>query len=67
MTHHKFRIGQHVCLVRDGLFGVKSGPYEILRALVNDGVDFEYHVRHLADGHQRMVRQSEILEEVPTV
>ncbi|WP_424811034.1 hypothetical protein [Roseococcus sp. YIM B11640] len=61
MTTHRYHTGQNVSLVPGRYFGVHSGPYRILRALLNDGVDFEYHVKHVANGHERMVRQSEIL------
>ncbi|WP_421991257.1 hypothetical protein [Roseococcus sp.] len=45
------------------MFKQKGGPYRVLRLLANDGVDLEYHVKHVGDGHERMVRQSEILGE----
>lgn len=63
MAHHKFGIGQNVALIPSGFFKAKSGPYRVLRLLANDGVDWEYHVKHVGDGHERMVRQSEILGE----
>lgn len=65
MAQHKFRVGQNVALIPSGFFGVKAGPYRILRVLANDGIDLEYHIKNLADGQERMVRQSEIFEEAP--
>lgn len=65
MAQHKFHVGQNVALIPSGFFGVKRGPYKVLRILANDGIDLEYHVKHVGDGHERMVRQSEILEETP--
>ncbi|TCH96453.1 hypothetical protein EJV46_20985 [Roseococcus sp. SYP-B2431] len=62
MAQHKFSVGQNVALVPSGFFNVKRGPYKVLRILANDGIDWEYHVKHVGDGHERMVRQSEILE-----
>lgn len=63
MAQHKFHIGQSVALIPNGFFKAKGGAYKVLRLLANDGVDWEYHVKHLGDGHERMVRQSEILGE----
>lgn len=63
MARHKFCVGQSVALIANGFFKAKSGPYKVLRILANDGVDWEYHVKHVGDGHERMVRQSEILGE----
>ena len=60
MPPHSFRIGQTVTLVPNEFLGVKHGLYAIVRLLANDGLDREYRVKHLADGHERVVRQSEI-------
>lgn len=67
MAQHKFQVGQNVALIPSGFFGVKLGPYKVLRILANDGIDWEYHVKHVGDGQERMVRQSEIFgEATPT-
>ena len=63
MALHKFCVGQSVALIANGFFRAKGGPYKVLRVLANDGIDWEYHVKHLGDGHERMVRKSEILGE----
>ena len=60
MPPHSFRIGQTVELIPSKFFGAKHGPYTILRLLPNDGLDREYRVKHLVDGHERVVQQSEI-------
>lgn len=65
MPPHSFRIGQTVALVPSEFFGVGRGPYAILRLLANDGLDREYRVKHLVDGHERVVQQSEIFGESP--
>lgn len=63
MAAHKFNVGQNIALIPGVLFNVKLGPYKVLRVLANDGIDWEYHVKHVADGQERVVRQSEIYGE----
>jgi len=63
MALHKFCVGQNVALIPNGFFKSKGGSYKVLRILANDGIDWEYHVKHVGDGHERMVKQSEILGE----
>ncbi len=63
MPPHSFRVGQTVTLVPSEFFGVRHGPYAILRLLANDGLDREYRVKHVVDGHERIVQQSEIFGE----
>jgi hypothetical protein len=63
MPPHSFRIGQTVELIPSRFFGAKHGLYAILRLLPNDGLDREYRVKHLGDGHERVVQQSEIFGE----
>lgn len=63
MPSHSFRVGQTVDLVPTTVFRARRGPYAILRLLPNDGLDREYRVKHLVDGHERVVQQSEIFGE----
>jgi hypothetical protein len=61
MPLHKFSIGQQVELVPGKLDGnVPRGAYTVLRQLPNDGADREYRVRNSADGHERVVRESQL-------
>jgi len=65
MPPHSFRIGQTVDLIPGRILGTKRGPFTILRLLPNDGLDREYRIEHLVDGHERVVRQSEIFGAAP--
>jgi len=65
MAPHSFRIGQTVDVSPGRMVGTKGGPFTILRLLPNDGLDREYRVKHVIDGHERVVHQSEIVGEVP--
>lgn len=61
MQRHSFEIGQNVELVA----GVLTPPgmighYTIVRLLPNDASDREYRVRSERDGHERVVRESQL-------
>jgi len=61
MPSHRFEIGQNVELLagfltpRDAL-----GHYTVVRLLPNDSPDREYRLRNNRDGHERVVRESQI-------
>ena len=58
---HRFRAGEHVELVPGKLDGnLPRGLFTVLRTLPNDGMDREYRLRHLADGHERVARESQM-------
>ncbi|MCZ8150330.1 MAG: hypothetical protein O9325_21040 [Roseomonas sp.] len=61
MPPHGFVIGQSVELTPGRLDGnVPRGTYTILRLLPNDAADREYRVRNARDGHERVVRESQL-------
>ena len=61
MPLHKYAISQSVEFVPGKLDGnVPRGTYTILRLLPNDAADREYRVRNLRDGHERVVRESQL-------
>jgi hypothetical protein len=61
MQPHGFAIGQSVELYPGRYDGnVPRGAYTVLRQLPNDGTDREYRVRHQRDGHERVVRESQL-------
>jgi len=61
MPPHGFAIGQSVELTPGRLDGnVPRGTYTILRLLPNDALDREYRVRNARDGHERVVRESQL-------
>lgn len=61
MQPHGFSVGQSVEL-RAGRYdgNVPPGIYTVLRLLPNDGADREYRVRNQRDGHERVVRESQL-------
>jgi hypothetical protein len=61
MAQHSFSIGQNVELVPGRLDGnMPRGTYTVQRLLPNDGVDREYRIRNVRDGHERVVRESQL-------
>lgn len=58
---HSFNIGQRLELVLGRLNpSAPSGTYTIVRLLPNDDGDREYRIRHDGDGHERVVRESQL-------
>jgi hypothetical protein len=61
MTQHSFVVGQSVELIRHRLDGkIPAGTYTVQRLLPNDGTDREYRIRNVRDGHERVVRESQL-------
>jgi hypothetical protein len=61
MQPHGFSVGQSVELYPGKYDGnIPQGSYTVLRLLPNDGTDREYRVRHQRDGHERVVRESQL-------
>ena len=61
MPPHGFSVGQIVELVPGKYDGnIPRGAYAVTRLLPNDGSDREYRVRSQQDGHERVVRESQL-------
>ena len=61
MQPHGFSVGESVELSPGRYDGtVPPGTYTVLRLLPNDGADREYRVRFQRDGHERVVRESQL-------
>jgi hypothetical protein len=58
---HGFTVGQRVEFIPQRMDGnTPRGIYTVVRLLPNDAADREYQVRHTHDGHQRVVRESQL-------
>ncbi|MFH5926859.1 hypothetical protein [Roseomonas xinghualingensis] len=61
MQSHRFEVGQNIELLagfltpRDAL-----GHYTVVRLLPNDAPDREYRIKNDRDGHERVVRESQM-------
>jgi hypothetical protein len=62
MNHpHKFQAGQTVKLLPSSLdHHTPHGLYEVVRILPPDGDDNQYRVKSSSDGHERVVRESQL-------
>ena len=68
MPPHNFTIGQRVELVPSRMDGnVPRGLYTVERLLPNDSADREYRVKSVQDGHERVLRESQLREGPPRV
>ena len=62
MAAHKFKVGQKVALVWGRVAGPGvPGKFEIVRTLPESGGNNLYRVRSLADGHERVVMEPELV------
>jgi hypothetical protein len=61
MPLHSFTVGQSIEFVPARFDGTaQRGTYTVVRQLPNDSSDREYRVRNVRDGHERVVRESQI-------
>jgi hypothetical protein len=59
---HKYRVGQAVEFFPNrGIDHKAKGRYTIVRLLPMDGNIPQYRVKHKTDGHERMVRENELV------
>ena len=61
MPLHSFAVGQMLEFDPGKFDGTAArGTYAVVRLLPNDGSDREYRVRSARDGHERVVRESQL-------
>lgn len=61
MPLHSFTVGQSIEFVPGKFDGsAPGGTYTVVRQLPNDSTDREYRVKNTRDGHERVVRESQI-------
>jgi hypothetical protein len=41
-------------------FNVPRGTYKIVRPLPAEGINRDYRVKHVQDGHERVIRESQL-------
>jgi len=58
---HKFRLGQRVhLLARPWDLTPPAGHFRIMRLLPREGAEHQYRIQSVADGHERVVRESQL-------
>jgi len=61
MARHKFAVGQVIDLVFDPRNGnVPRGRYKIQRLFPSDSGPLQYRVKHMEDGHERVIAESQV-------
>lgn len=61
MPRHSFLVGQSIEFVPGRFDGAAPGGiYTVVRQLPNDSGDREYRVKHFRDGHERVIRESQM-------
>ena len=61
MPPHGFSVGQNVEFLPGRYDGnIPRGTYTVVRLLPNDAADREYRIKNQTDGHERVVRESQI-------
>lgn len=62
MVSYKFAVGDRVQVVVDRYAGdVPSGVYTVSRRLPIEANVCQYRVKHTQDGHERVVRESQLV------
>jgi hypothetical protein len=56
---YKFKIGQRVTL-RSKRYGFWAEPFEVVRLLPHENGIFQYRIKSVGDGHERVVLESEL-------
>ena len=59
MMAHKFKVGQRVTL-GSKRFGQWGETFEVARQMPQENGQFQYRIKSVTDGHQRVVFESEL-------
>jgi hypothetical protein len=66
MPAHKYRVGQIVEAAAKVLSVTPPGRYEIVRLMPPTvGGDNQYRIKSLHDGHERVVKESDLVDSPP--
>jgi len=60
MPKHKFKIGQHLFLVRSTAGNLSGGAYVIIKRLPKRDGEFEYQIKSIHELHERVVREGQL-------
>ena len=61
MQKHRFEVVETVEFTAGGSYPPAArGLYKVLRQLPSEGDGYQYRVKNLADGHERMVREGQL-------
>lgn len=61
MQGHKYKVGETVVFNPGGSYLAKTrGDYVVVRLLPTEGLGYQYRVKSVSDGHERIVREGQI-------
>jgi hypothetical protein len=60
MKAHKYRAGQTVTMTPNRARAAPRGRFEITRLLPPEQGNYQYRIRSVTDGHERVVLESEL-------
>ena len=60
MATHKFKAGQQVTVASHRPSGVTGGAFKIIRLMPEERGVWQYRVKSVADGHERVVLESDV-------
>ena len=60
MPKHKFKIGEHLFLVRSTAEKPPAGAYVVIKRLPKRDREFEYQIKNVNEPHDRIVRESQL-------
>ena len=61
MKRHKYSVGEMVHFTPAAFDqGARRGNYRVLRQLPAEGADNQYRIKSSLDGHERVVRESQL-------
>jgi hypothetical protein len=64
MKSARFDIGQLVKFAPSGVWDFRNEPggtFEIVRCLPFEGISFEYRLKSMSDGHERVAREGRLM------
>jgi len=60
MVPRKFKAGQTVTLTPNRAYATPAGRFEIVRLMPDEHGRYQYRIRSIADGHERVALESEL-------
>lgn len=61
MQKHKYQVGDTVEFTAGGSYPPAArGRYKVIRQFPSEGAGYQYRIKSLADGHERMVREGQL-------
>jgi hypothetical protein len=60
MTEHKYKTGQTVQIGGSPRGYIPLGAYKVVTPMPSNGAEFQYRIKSVKDGHERVVPESQI-------